>query len=262
MKKKAETSRVRRVPWGLFACLILLFCSVGCNRSDAPWCLMRAGEWTTDTMSFAAPLDFALTLDDHLEVECVVGDSNVVELIWRGPENLIAHASAVWVGSELVLNHEDRCQWARDLSHVVAVQISAPKFSQVELNGQGTFNLVHLKAADHVTVNAQDYAGAIDLLLAVDSATVKLQNGAAQATVAGSVHEFQGFSSGLSSLDASACVANYAYIRQSGVGNLRFSATDYAYVAIDAPGNVLGGHEPPIEWQLNRTGSGQLLWEH
>ena len=105
---------------------------------------MRAGELTTDTMSFAAPFDFALTLDDHLEVECVIGDSNVVELIWSGPENLIAHASAVWVGSELVLNHEDRCQWTRDLSHVVAVQISAPNFSQVELNGQGTFNLVHL----------------------------------------------------------------------------------------------------------------------
>jgi hypothetical protein len=247
---------------GAAFCVILFNGIVGCNSPDAPWCLMRAGDWSTDTMTWESPDNIALTFYDHLEVECLSHASNQVELVWSGPLNLLDHASAVWIGNELVIDHEDRCQWTRDLSHVVHVKISAPHFDEVELNGQGSFKLNHVDSSGYLTVDARDYAGTIDLHVVLDSATVKLQNGAVQAIISGEAHTFEGYSSGLSSLDASACEADYAYIHQAGISGLRFMSRAYAYVRIDAPGNVFGGIDPPVDWELNRTGSGQLHWQH
>ena len=244
------------------ACVTLLVFTSGCSRPDAPWCLMRAGDWKTDTLTWNAPSSFALAVNDHLQVECIIGTSNEVQLVWSGPANLLAHTSAVWSGSELVLNHEDRCQWARNLSHVVHAKITAPQYDIVQLNGQGNFNLNYSNPTQDLEVDAQDYAGTIDLELALDSATVKLHNGAAQALVTGNVRTFQGYSSGLSSLDASAFTADYAFIHQSGVSSLSFKATEYAYVIIDASGDAMGGYNQPVYWQFNQLGSGQLYWHY
>ena len=248
--------------FGLAVGLILLHGMVGCSSPDAPWCLMRAGDWSTDTMNWDAPSDLAITFFNHLEVECSIHDSNQVELVWSGPSNLLAHASATLSGNELEIDHEDRCQWTRDLSQVVHVKVSAPHLIQVELNGQGSFKLNYLDSSGHLKVDAREYAGTIDLDLVLDFATVKLQNGATQANIRGNVHTFEGYSSGLSSLNASSCDADYAFIHQSGISGLRFTSRAYAYVRIDAPGDVFGGVEPPMDWELNQTGSGELHWEN
>ena len=140
--------------------------------------------------------------------------------------------------------------------------VTAPAFDAVHLNGQGSFNLVQNDLAQNFEVDARDYAGTIKLHLTSDSATVKLHNGASQASVTGDVQTLFGYSSGLSSLDASACASRQAFIHQSGVSDLRFNALEYAYVRIDAPGDALGGPQPPLNWQLNRTGSGELRWQY
>jgi hypothetical protein len=70
----------------------------------------------------------------------------------------------------------------------------------------------------------------------------------------------EAYSSGLSRLRAAGCSARYGFIHQAGASNLSFRATDYAYVVIDAPGNVLGGETPPLDWELKQLGSGVLLW--
>ena len=262
MRENRDHPMNKRLHLRLLMGFVLLGLCSGCNRPDAPWCLMSAGEWMEDTLIWEPSSDFALVVENHLEVECSIGDSNQVQLIWSGPANLVAHASALRSGNELVLSHEDRCQWTRDLSHIVRAKVSAPAFDAVHLNGQGSFNLVQNDLAQSFEVDAQDYAGTIDLHLTADSATVKLHNGAAQATVTGNVQTLLGYSSGLSSLDASECASGQAFIHQSGVSDLRFKALEYAYVRIDAPGDALGGPQPPLNWQLNRTGSGELRWQH
>lgn len=252
--------RRRSIVLALCMGLLMVFI-VGCDRPNAPWCLMRAGDWATDTLRWdanAAPI--MLTIETHLEVECAIGTDDEVEVIWSGPSNLLAHASADWSGNELVLGHEDRCQWTRDLSHVVQVKVTAPRIHDIHLHGQGTFQMSKLDSAQHLNVEARDYAGAIELDLRLDSATVKLHNGAAQATVSGEVTTLEAYSSGLSRLRTAGCSARYGFIHQAGASNLSFRATDYAYVVIDAPGNVLGGETPPLDWELKQLGSGVLLW--
>lgn len=247
--------------FGVAIGLILIICMVGCTGPDAPWCLMRAGDWSTDTMKWDAPSDVEITFYNHLEVECEIHESDQVELVWSGPSNLLAHTSATWSGNELEIDHEDQCQWTRDLSHVVHVKVHTPQIEQVELNGQGSFKLNYSDSSEHLKVYARDYAGTIDLELVLDSAIVKLQNGAVQANISGEAQTFEGYSSGLSSLNAAAFVADYAYVHQSGISSLRFKSRAYAYVRIDAPGDVYGGVDPPVDWELNRTGSGQLHWQ-
>ena len=72
----------------LFGLVFLGFAS--CNRPDAPSCLMRAGDGVEVVEVFDESFR-VLRVYNHLNVVVEMWDSAATELVWSGPENVLAH---------------------------------------------------------------------------------------------------------------------------------------------------------------------------
>ena len=52
-----------------------------------------------------------------------------------------------------------------------------------------------------------------------------------------------------------------AFVNQSAHPPLHFQAAEYAYVELNSHGNVVGRLPEPMEYEVIRNGSGDLIWE-
>ena len=253
------TSPISIGRWSVMLCIVGIGLA-GCNRPGAPGCLMRAGDWIEiQEVDIASPE--ALKLHNHMNVVMETWDSAAMELVWSGPENVLANRWVEWDGTTLELGYEDRCQWMRDLDANVGLIIKTPGITHIALHGQGWFHASLLDSSSAVSIDAHAYAGYIELDCELDSLTVRLHAGASSATAEGDVGTLLLFASGLSGVDASAVLADRAFINQSAHPPLRFRALEYAYIELNSHSNVVGRLPKPLDYQVVRNGSGELLWE-
>jgi hypothetical protein len=239
---------------------LIVFALMGCDRPDAPGCLMRAGDDVEIVESFnEAPL--RLKLYDHMNVVLEPWDSASIELVWSGPEHVLAHRWSAWEGEVLELGHEDRCQWMRDLGVNVGLTVRTPIIPEIALYGQGRFDAALEDSTMAVTIDAWAYAGYLTVACELDSLTIRLHAGACSAVAEGTAGTVSLFASGLSAVDAGALRAERAFINQSAHPPLHFQATEYAYVELNSHGNVVGQLPEPLEYEVVRNGSGDLIWE-
>ena len=247
------------VRWlGLLSLVLIGF--GGCDRPDAPPCLMRAGDWTEIVEEYsAAPR--GLKLYDHMHVVLETWDSTATELLWRGPENVLAHRWSRWEGDVLELGHEDRCQWMRDLGTNVELTVRTPIIPEIALHGQGRFDAALVDSTMAVAIDAWAYAGYLTVACALDSLTIRLHAGACSAEAEGTAGTVSLFASGLSGVDAGALQSERAFVNQSAHPPLHFQAAEYAYVELNSHGNVVGRLPEPMEYEVIRNGSGDLIWE-
>mgnify|MGYP006929201272 CR=1 FL=1 len=67
MRENRDHPMNKRLHLRLLMGFVLLGLCSGCNRPDAPWCLMSAGEWMEDTLIWEPSSDFALVVENHLD---------------------------------------------------------------------------------------------------------------------------------------------------------------------------------------------------
>lgn len=232
----------------------------GCNGPESPGCLMRGGDWVEVVEVYeVSPRE--LILNNHMNVVVQMWDSAATQLVWSGPENILAYRWSLWDGDALELGHEDRCQWMRDLGANVGLTVRAPDISKFALHGQGRFDALMSNADMAVTVDAHAYAGYVMLECELDSLTVRLHAGACSARAEGTVGTLSLFASGLSGVDAKGVQAQRVFVNQSAHPVLRFQAEEYAYVALNSHSNAVGTLPMPEDYYVVRNGSGQLIWE-
>ena len=239
---------------------LILFGLMGCDRSDASSCLMRAGEYA-EVVEFYSEAPRGLKLYNHMNVELETWDSTAIELIWSGPEYVLAHRWSLWEGGVLELGHEDRCQWMRDLGVNVGLTIRTPIIPEIALHGQGRFDASLVDPMVTVAIDAYSHTGNMNVTCELDSLTIRLHAGACIAEAEGIASTISLFASGLSRVDAGGVNSKHAFINQSAHPPLHFQATEYAYVELNSHGNVVGQLPEPLEYQVVRNGSGDLIWE-
>ena len=232
----------------------------GCDRPDAPACLMRAGDWTEIVEEYAAA-PRGLKLHVHMHVVLETWDATAIELVWRGPENVLAHRWSSWEGDVLEMGHEDRCQWMRDLGTNVELTVRAPIIPEIGLHGQGRFDAALVDSTMAVAIDAWAYAGHLAVICELDSLTIRLHAGACSAVAEGTAGTVSLYASGLSGLHAGALQSERAFVNQSAHPPLHFQAAEYAYVELNSHGNVIGQLPEPMEYQVICNGSGDLIWE-
>jgi hypothetical protein len=234
--------------------------AASCNNPEAPACLMRAGEWTEIVQSFGES-PTTLRFYDHMDVVFETWDSAGIELVWSGPENVLAHRWVQWDTGVLELGHEDRCQWMRDLGQNVQLHIKSAPIPEIALHGQGRFDaLVHALDA-HVQIDAFAHAGYVEIESELDSLTLRLHAGVCSAVMHGRAQVLNLYSSGLSGIDAGGLEAKRAFVNQSGHPPLSFSAVDYAYVELNSPGNAVGTGGQPQAFTVVQNSTGELIWQ-
>lgn len=239
---------------------LILVLALGCDDPEAPPCLMRAGDWV-DVSQSLEDYPKELTLEGHMDVAFEFSEQAGIELIWSGPENVLAHRWWEWDEEALILGHEDRCQWMRDLGENVQLKVRSDRLPNIVLRGQGTFRTEWVQPQASLVLDAYAYAGYVHLDCTLDSLTVRLHAGASVVQASGDVGTLSLFASGLSSLDAGEVDADRAFVNQSAHPPVSFRAADYAYVALNSHGNVYGGATPPTEFAVVQAGSGALIWE-
>jgi len=239
---------------------LIVFALMGCDRPDAPDCLMRAGDYIEITETFTdAPR--GLKLYNHMNLALESWDSTGIELVWSGPEHVLAHRWLAWEEDVLELGHEDRCQWMRDLGVNVGLTVRTPIIPEIALYGQGRFDAALEDSTMAVTIDAWAYAGYLTVACELDSLTIRLHAGACSAVAEGTAGTVSLFASGLSAVDAGALCSERAFINQSAHPPLHFQATEYAYVELNSHGHVVGQLPEPLEYEVVRNGSGDLIWE-
>ena len=233
---------------------------LGCDRPDAPGCLMRAGDDVEIVESYSE-VPHGLKLFNHMNVALETWDSTAIELVWSGPEHVLAHRWSAWEGEVLELGHEDRCQWMRDLGVNVGLVVRTPIIPEIALYGQGRFDASLVNSTMAVVIDAHAYAGYLAVQCELDSLTIRLHAGACSAEAEGTAGTVSLFASGLSGIDAGALRSERAFINQSAHPPLHFQAADYAYVELNSHGHAVGRLPKPVEYQVVRNGSGDLIWK-
>lgn len=247
-----------RLNWTFAVGVTVLFVA-GCDNPEAPACLMRAGSWTEVVQSFdESPSQ--LRVYDHIDVVFETWDSAGIELIWSGPENVLAHRWLQWDGGVLEVGHEDRCQWMRDLGQNVQLHVKSAPIPELALHGQGRFYAqLHAPAAT-VQFDAFAHAGYVEIDSDLDSLTVRLHEGICSASLKGQSKVLMLFASGLSGIDAGNLVAKRAFINQSAHPPLSFSASDYAHIEINSSGDAWGKGGLPEAFTVVQNSTGELIW--
>lgn len=250
------------ISFGFWLCLkgLIVIGLMGCDRSNAPGCLMRAGE-DVEILEFFSEAPDRLKFYNHMNVVFETWDSTAIELLWTGPEHVLAHRWSAWEGEVLELGHEDRCQWMRDLGDNVELIVRSPVIAEISLHGQGRFDASFVDSTMTVAIDAYAHTGNMKVACKLDSLTIRLHAGACIAEAEGIASTISLFASGLSRVDAGALSSERAFINQSAHPQMRFQATEYAYVEINSHSNVFGLLPEPLEYQVIRNGSGDLFWE-
>ncbi len=251
-----QGSRYLRVSIGA-VCLFVL----GCNSPEAPACLKSAGEFEVHEFTFEHPLD-VLKTQGHMLVSFETWDSSDVHISVEVHRNLLSDLRMEWDGGELSIGFQEPCQWVRDLSNMIEIHVQSPEVPEFILRGQGECNIQPNLPGANVFIDAYAYAGKLRVACDADTLQVRLHDGVCLAELSGYASLLGCYSSGYSRVDASSVEADFAYITQASIQPMQFGATEYAYVAIESAGDVYGGWVPPELYTLNRTGSGQLKWEH
>ena len=247
---------MKHIPW-LAVCTVLM---LGCQDPDAPACLMAAGERIEIVEAFENVPD-VLKFHGHLNIDFEISEQEGIELRWAGPENVLEHRWCDWEDGALVVGHEDRCQWMRDLGVNVQLRVKCAEVPDFALHGQGTFEAQMVQPEAAVVLDAHAHAGYVWMDCVVDSLTVRLHAGACVAEAKGEVQTASLFASGLSSLDASGMQSERAFVNQSAHPPIHFRASEYAYVVLNSHGNVYGGAIPSAEYTVEEVGGGALIWE-
>ncbi len=252
-----QTARIA-IPVGLIAFLLasLLAC---CDRPEAPACLRAAGADTVVTGAFDAPAE-RLTIADGIEVVLhAAGDSGRVTWRWQGPANLLAHAVTRLDAGDLTLGDANTCRWVRDLGIRLRVDVFAPDIRSVEHTGTGDFRWEIGERDGLWSFDARRAAGSTTIAAHVDTLEARLHAGPSHLTLTGTADRLGAYVAGLGTLDASRLTARRAFLNQSSAHELRFHATDYAFLGLHGSGDIRG-EAVPADYDVDRTEAGQVIW--
>ena len=252
-----QTARIA-IPAGLIAFLLasLLAC---CDRPEAPACFRAAGVDTVITGAFDGPAE-RLTITDGIEVVLRAdGDSGRVTWRWEGPANLLAHAQTQLLAGDLTLGDANTCRWVRDLGIRLRVEVTAPDIRSVEHTGTGDFRWEIGERDGLWSFDARRAAGATTIVAHVDTLETRLHAGPSRLTLVGTADRLGAYVAGLGTLDASRLTARRAFLNQSSAHELRFHATDYAFLGLHGSGDIRG-ELVPTDYDVDRTEAGQVIW--
>lgn len=234
-------------------------CLAGCDRPEAPACLRAVGADTAVTGSFEGVAE-RLRVADGIEVVLrASGDSGRVAWRWQGPANLVAHAVTDFAAGELSLGDGNTCRWVRDLGLRLRVEVTAPDIRSVEHSGTGDFRWEIGERRGLWSFEAHRFAGAAFIAGHVDTLEARLHAGPGHLTLAGSTDRLGAYVAGLGTLDATALTARRASINQSSAHELRFHATEYAYLGLHGSGDIRAAW-PTAAFDVDRTEGGQVIW--
>ena len=120
----------------MFRILIILITLAACTQSPLEECFLSTGPIQTKTISLAkSPV--AITVYDNLNVTWHKSESFYINL--RCGRNLHNKIEVLLDGVKLELRNKARCNWVRDYSKTMQIDLYCNSLSAIVLNGYGDF---------------------------------------------------------------------------------------------------------------------------
>ncbi len=240
--------------------LFLITFTIGlaaCNSPDAPDCLKSAGDLGEEIRTLDAAIS-SLIVEDLIHVNLHTVQPNEERVILRGPSNLLPGVSTSFSGGTLHIQNENRCNWVRDFGHRLEVDVFAASVQHISYLGQGDVICKDTLTGGLFTLENRQGTGDLELVLAVDSASVVVHTGYSNVKVSGSVISASLFNQGFGRFDAGDFDADVISCNQSSINEMIVRSRLYLYAAINSRGNVMC-YGAPEQIEVKREGSGQLF---
>lgn len=234
----------------LFAASVL----VGCKSGDAPDCFKTAGDVSSETRTIEGFLR-KVQINDEIDVTFIPAEENKV--IVKGPEYLIADVVTSQEQGTLQIRNENTCNWVRDLSIRMEVEVYTTEVEYINYQGQGDVLFQDTLETDHLTFENNQGFGDVLIRFSGDSLTV-LNHDYTNIKVIGEARIASFFHQGSGVFDASELQAVAVLTNNNSLNSLYVYPINYLFAKLTNKGNTYYKGSPEnIDTDI--SGSGELL---
>jgi hypothetical protein len=234
--------------------LVLTFCS--CNKENAPDCFKTAGEVQTETRDLGSFSQ--LELNSNLKYELV--DTNFCGIEITGPQNLLPKIDAQLSNGILKIENKNTCNFLRSFEHTVTVKLYFDSLTNIQNFSTGSIVSLNELKGSKIVIENKNASGKIEFYLNCDTVYCGSPAGVNDTFLYGHVNVAELYSDAFGITHAETLNANEVYINNSSLQPIYAYATSYAFVRIDDSGDVIL-RQTPIHYDLDRNGSGELIFE-
>ena len=139
--------------------------------------------------------------------------------------------------------------------------VRTPIIPEIALHGQGRFDAALVDSTMAVAIDAWAYAGYLTVACALDSLTIRLHAGACSAEAEGTAGTVSLFASGLSGVDAGALQSGASVRQPVRPPSVALPGCGIRLCRIEQPWQCGRATSEPMEYEVVRNGSGDLIWE-
>jgi hypothetical protein len=240
-----------------FVFVICVFVCFACKKAENRSCIKTAGietERIVQLNSFSGELHLFQKIKFEL-----VPDTAFFAVV-KGGKNLVELIEFDEVGSDLIVRNSNKCDFLRDYSNEVSVEIHFVSLNRVAFLGSKTLANRDTIKAEYFNLYIDKGAGSVDLTLDTYYGNVYSTDGASDYTLHGNVvyGHYQVFSNTFADV-TDMNVAEKLEITSESSGDIRCRAEGIPLVVnILGVGNVIY-YGTPSSITLNREGKGQLI---
>ena len=237
----------------LILLVFIIVFSGSCRKKDLGDCFKSAGDITEESRNSSDV--YRIVLNDNVDLKIIPSNSN--SILVRSGKNLLKKIKTEIDGDTLNISNENDCNWVRDFSIPVEVELKTTGFICLDYRSIGNVVCADTLRPDSLIVNV--YEGAGEINLTTNTAFVKsaIHYGTADIFMSGIAGMSQVYSAGWGKIDNRNLRCRQTYVTNQSSNHIFVNATNTLGASIRGIGNIYYIGNPDIS--LDNPGGGSLI---
>lgn len=219
---------------------ILLF--IGCNKPDAPSCLMTKGKSSSEVIAYNSITHFEIY--DHFNIQLIQDSLNYIELI--GGANEIQNISIEVNEDMLSVKNENKCNFLRSLKTKPQLNIHFEDIAYLGTYGYSNVNCLDTLKLSSFKLECFKTNATHDITINADSLFLLYHLAGNTLQLAGESHYGYFYNAGNGWMHASDCILFNAGVHQESSGDVEINVTNKLNATINGDGNIKYLNSPII----------------
>lgn len=248
----------QRVPtfWKKWTVLSVSLFLTGCSKDHFFDFTKSTGPVVTE--SRYCPGFNRLHLDDNVDI--ILHTDTTPFLKVTAGQNLIEGIITEVSENTLFVRNDNRCNWVRSFKNRYTVEVGMGQPEVISYYGSGTVTCADTIRSSDFTFDCWNGSGSVFLLMNCNTSRLNIHNGRCDLTASGKSGVTYLFQNDTGYLLTSGLESGYAYVRNSGTGDIRLNVEKELGAEINYYGNVYYRGNPYRIDKLG-TGKGKLIKE-
>lgn len=233
--------------------LLIISSFFACNKKDLGDCFKSTGEITEETREVGA---FSkIIIHDNIDIILEPGTAKYLQV--SAGKNLLEKIITKTNGDTLIISNNNSCNWVRNYSTPITVNIPVEHLSEIEYRSIGNINCSDTIFTDSLTINVYEGAGTLNVLTSSYLVRSNLHYGTADIKISGKCVLSFVYSASFGLIDNRKLNCKMVYVTTKSSNNIYLNAEQSLSANIENIGNIYYSGSPNIS--LQQSGSGQLI---